>query len=291
MMKKKLDDAERSRLPGSFVRLTHGFVHYELSGPPEGPALLLVPGLSVPYSTWSRNSGALAEAGYRVLRYEHYGRGYSDRPVLSYDLKLYVDQIEELVSALGLGRPLALVGLSMGGAVAAATAVRHPGIARALILVDPLFEWPEQGPGSRLLAAPFLGDLAMALLGDRLLAGGQRGDFLDEASFREFLPSYMPSLAYRGIGRAVLSTMRSIPSWPLSRTYAGLGRSGLPLLLIWGREDATLPFAQSERLLAALPGAEFRPIEGAGHVPQWEKAGEVNEAILGFLRTHGDTIS
>ena len=88
---------------------------------------------------------------------------------------------------------------------------------------------------------------------------------------------------YRGIEGAVLATMRSIPSWPLKRSFVALGRSGLPVLLFWGREDATLPFEQSSRLLDCLPGAEFHAVEGAGHVPHWEKAEEVNEAVLEFL--------
>jgi pimeloyl-ACP methyl ester carboxylesterase len=302
--KRILDEAERALLPGSFVRLSRGFAHYELSGPAAGPLVVLVPGLSVPYSTWERNAAALAGAGYRVLRYEHYGRGYSDRPRNSkacaaprprpmgmdrsarhraYGLDLYVEQLAELVSALGLAKPLVLMGLSMGGPVAAAAVTRHPGIARALVLIDPLYEWPEQGLRSKLLALPFIGEAAMALRGSEILAAGQRGDFFDEASYREFIPSYLPPLAYRGVGRAVLATMRSIPYWPLARIYEELGRSGIPTLLFWGREDATLPYEQSAKLLALLPRAEFRSIEGAGHVPQWEKSAEVNGAILDFL--------
>lgn len=303
--KRNLDEAERARLPGSFVRLSRGFAHYELSGPAAGPLVVLIPGLSVPYSTWDRNSGALAEAGYRVLRYEHYGRGYSDRPCNSeacavsrppamgmdrgerhraYGLDLYVEQLAELVSALGLAKPLVLIGLSMGGPVAAAAVTSYPGFARALVLIDPLYEWPEQGLRSKLLALPILGEAAMALRGSEILAAGQRGDFFDEASHREFIPSYLPPLAYRGVARAVLATMRSIPHWPLARIYEELGRSGIPTLLFWGREDATLPYEHSAKLLGLLPRAEFCSIEGAGHVPQWEKPAKVNGAILDFLR-------
>jgi pimeloyl-ACP methyl ester carboxylesterase len=282
--RRTLNEAERSLLPGSFVALSRGIVHYELSGPPGGPVLVLVPGLSVPYSTWDRNAPALAGAGFRVLRYEHYGRGYSDRPRARYDLDLYVEQLAELLPAVGLSRPASLVGLSMGGPVAAAAATRHPGIARALVLVDPLYEWPDPGRRARLLTLPLLGELLMALRGGRILAEGQRGDFFDESAREEFMPSYLPPLRYRGIGRAVLATLRSIPSWPLARTFEALGGSGIPTLLLWGREDATLPFEQSAGLLASLPGAEFRPVEGAGHVPQWEKAEEVNAAIVSFLR-------
>jgi len=286
---KSLCDSEREGLPGSFVRLSRGFVHYELRKHAEGPAaeaptIVLVPGLSVPYATWDRNAAALAEAGFRVLRYEHYGRGYSDRPRARYDLDLYVEQLDELLRKLGIARPVALVGLSMGGPVAAAAATRHPGLAHAVVLVDPLFEWPRQGLGTTILGLPLIGEILMALRGEAILAEGQRGDFFDLRAYKDFLPSYLPQLRYRGIARAVLSTIRSIPDWPLAKSFEELGRSGLPTLLFWGRQDATLPFEQSARLLLSVPQAEFHPVEGAGHVPQWEKAPEVNDAIVEFLR-------
>jgi pimeloyl-ACP methyl ester carboxylesterase len=280
----KLNDAERSRLPGSFVRIARGFVHYELSGPEEGKLLVLVPGLSVPYSTWDRNAAFLARSGFRVLRYEHFGRGYSDRPRCGYGLDVFVEELVELLDALALGPPVCLVGLSMGGPVAVATAARYPGLARALALVDPLYEWPSSSAVDKILMLPALGDAAMALAGKRILANGQRGDFFSPSSFEEFIPTYLPPLRYGGIGRAVLATMRSIPSWPLASIYEAFGRLKLPTLLFWGRMDATLPLAQSEKLLASVPHAEFIVIEEAGHVPQWEKADEVNAALLGFLR-------
>jgi pimeloyl-ACP methyl ester carboxylesterase len=278
-----LNEAERASLPGSFARLMRGYVHYELLGPENGPTLVLVPGLSVPYSTWDRNVSVLASRGYRVLRYEHYGRGYSDRPRAAYDLELFVEQLAELVPALGLSEPVFLVGLSMGGPVAAAAAAAHPGLVSGLALIDPIFEWPKRRLASRLILLPLVGDAIMALWGGKILAKGQRGDFFDPRFYEEFLPGYLPPLRYRGIERAVLATMRTFPSWALRSSYEALGRSGLPILLFWGRQDATLPFEQSARLLRCLPGAEFHVVEGAGHVPHWEKADEVNEVLLEFL--------
>jgi pimeloyl-ACP methyl ester carboxylesterase len=279
----RLSEIERERLPGSFIRLSRGFVHYELSGPEGAPLVVLVPGLSVPYSTWERNAPVLAARGFRVLRYEHYGRGYSDRPRAAYDLELYVEQLAELLHALGLTEPSLLVGLSMGGPVAAAMARRHPGLVWGLALVDPLFEWPAQRSLARFLLLPMLGEAIMVLGGAGSMARGQRGDFSSQAEFEAYIPSYLPPFRYSGIPRAVLATLRSIPSWPLRESFEGLGSSGLPVLLLWGSEDAILPIEQGERLHALLSGAEFRRIEGAGHVPQWEKPEEVNGALLDFL--------
>lgn len=270
-------------MPGSFVHLTRGFVHYELSGPENGPVVVLVGGFSVPYSTWDRNAPALAAAGFRVLRYDHYGRGYSDRPRIGYGLDLFVEQLAELVDGLGLPRPLSLVGLSMGGPIAAA-ASRLPGLVASLALVDPLFEWPSPVGASRFLRLPCLGDALMAFFGGEILSQAQRGDFSREDEFAAFLPSYLPQFAYRGIGRAVLQTMRGMPSWPLTKTFSALGKSGIPTLLFWGRLDGTVPFEQSSRLRLCVPQAEFIPVEDAGHVPHWEKAVEVNAALIDFLR-------
>lgn len=281
---RRLSDAERRGLPGSFAKLQRGFAHYELSGPEDGELLVLVPGLSVPYSTWDRNAPFLAASGFRVLRYDHFGRGYSDRPRCGYGFELYVDQLIELLEKLGLESPLTLIGLSMGGPIVAAAAAAIPSRLRSLVLVDPLYEWPAPSASGRLLLLPGLGDAAMALAGPRILASGQRGDFVDPASCAEFIPSYRDAFRYRGIGRAVLTTMRSIPSWPIAAAYENFGRLGIPTLLLWGRMDATIPLSQSERLLAAVPGAELRVIEGAGHVPQWEKTEEVNAALVDFLR-------
>jgi Predicted hydrolases or acyltransferases (alpha/beta hydrolase superfamily) len=279
----ELGSRARAELPGSFVRLTRGFVHYELSGPEGGPVLVLVGGLSVPYATWDRNAAALAASGYRLLRYDHYGRGYSDRPRVRYGLDLYVEQLVELVATLDLALPVRLVGLSMGGPVVAAATVRHPNLVRAVALVDPLFEWPAPTGASRMLGLPGLGDALMAFNGTSILAAGQRGDFSSQAEYEAFLPSYLSPLEYRGIPRAVLATMRDIPRWPLGELYAELGRSGPPSLLFWGREDRTLPFEQSGRLLERLTQTEFLPIDGAGHVPQWERPEIVNAALSEFF--------
>ena len=278
-----LDSASRASLPGSFVRLTRGYVHYELSGPENGPAVVLVPGLSVPYATFDRTAPFLASRSFRVLRYDHFGRGYSDRPSAEYGLETFIEQLAELLAALGMQSPAILVGLSMGGPVAAAIATRLPGIARGLALIDPVFEWPEQGLGARLLLSPLVGEALMMLAGARLLALGQRRDFFDETAYNDFIQNYLPPLRFRGIKRAVLATMRGLEFWPFKEVYGELGRSGIPTLLVWGREDAVLPLEQSERLLCAVSRAEFHCIAGAGHVPHWEKAEEVNRILEDFF--------
>ena len=85
-----LDDTARLRAPGDFVRLPDGMVHYELAGPDSGVTVVLVHGFSVPFYIWDSTAARLHDAGFRVLRYDLYGRGYSDRPHTPYDTALFV---------------------------------------------------------------------------------------------------------------------------------------------------------------------------------------------------------
>ena len=60
----------------------------------------------------------------------------------------------------------------------------------------------------------------------------------------------------------------------------------LPILLIWGREDHTVPFERSASARQAFPRAEFQVIDSAGHLPQYERADIVGPLLVRFLRSH-----
>jgi pimeloyl-ACP methyl ester carboxylesterase len=66
--------------------------------------------------------------------------------------------------------------------------------------------------------------------------------------------------------------------------YEQLGESGMPVLLLWGREDQTVSAADIETLQQAIPGAEFHPVERASHLPHYEQAEVVNPILIDFLR-------
>src|SRR3954471_8601554 len=83
-----LDGAARREAPGKFVRLSDGVTHYQIDGPENGRVVVLAHGFSVPYYIWDSTAAALAGAGYRVIRYDTYGRGWSDRPDVVYNDKL-----------------------------------------------------------------------------------------------------------------------------------------------------------------------------------------------------------
>src|SRR5258706_14425412 len=112
---KELNNETRKFAGGSFIQLANGITHYELDGNESGEVVVLVHGFSVPYFIYDPPFKFLTESGFRVLRYDLFGRGFSDRPHCDYNLDLFVNQLADLLDAFRFTRPVNLIGLSMGG--------------------------------------------------------------------------------------------------------------------------------------------------------------------------------
>lgn len=97
------------------VQLSFGNTDYELTGPEAGPLVVLLHGGSIPMWTWDRQVPVLVNAGFRVLRYDMFGKGTSACPVVEYDRNLFRSQLLDLLNSLGLTEPVHLVGFSFGG--------------------------------------------------------------------------------------------------------------------------------------------------------------------------------
>ena len=108
-------------------------------------------------------------------------------------------------------------------------------------------------------------------------------DFYLEENLAAFEAKYRVQMQYRGFKRALLSTLRYGPVGRMADAYHQVGRQQHPVLLIWGRDDRTVPFAISEKVCAAIPQVEFHPIDGAGHVPHHEQPDVVNPLLRAFF--------
>jgi pimeloyl-ACP methyl ester carboxylesterase len=281
---KELDEATRASAPGSFVQLSNGYTHYELSGPADAQPVVLVHGFSVPYFIWDPTFAFLTESGFRVLRYDLLGRGYSDRPRVHYDIDTFCQQLKELLDKLGLEK-IYLIGLSMGGPISASFTTRHADKIEKLVLVDPAGVRPVTF--ARILkgaTAPGFGELAFGLFGRGYMASSVKSDFYDPAHIKEFVNKYMLQMKYKGFMRAIVSTIRNGMLGDFSATYREIGEQGIRTMLLWGRDDRTVPFSHSENLVAAIPQVELHAFDNCGHLPHYEKPDEVNPLLLEFLR-------
>lgn len=275
-----LDAESRRQAPGQFVTLSQGVTHYQLAGPADAPVVVFVHGATVPYYIWDTTFAAVAGAGYRALRYDMYGRGWSDRPEVAYDRALWVGQLRELLDALGITTPVVVAGLSMGGAIAIDFADAWPAAVAALVLVDPMHEGNEPG----LLRWPLLGDWLMAVRVAPNMAPGQMDDFHQPERFPGWVDRYRPQMRFKGFRRASLSALRNYLAtdpWP---GFERVGARGVATLLVWGEQDTVVPFAGAERVRAAL-SARLIAVPACGHIPQVECPEQVNPAVLEFLAT------
>ena len=278
-----LDESTRKEAGGSFIKLTDGTTHYELSGSENGEPIVLVHGFSVPYFIFDPTFDFLTKAGFRVLRYDLIGRGYSDRPKTAYKIDLFVRQLRDLLEALNLSQ-VNLLGLSMGGPITASFIDQNPQVVDKFILIDPA--GAKRVTLSLLLEAvklPIFGELALGLFGSGSMVKGIASDMFDPELVEHFQAQYKIQMQYKGFKYAILSTMRNRMLESFAETYARVGKLKKPTLLIWGKNDTTVPFKNSAEILKAIPHAEFHPIENCGHIPHYEKPEIVNKVLLEFL--------
>ena len=281
-----LDEATRRATGGSFIVLPKGVTHYELSNPQAKKTVVFVHGFSVPGFIFDPTFEFLTQSGFRVLRYDLFGRGYSDRPRAHYNIDLFIKQLKDLLDALRLTSPVNLIGLSMGGPITATFTSRHPGRVKSLTLIDPAGARPVSlTPLLRLAKVPILSETVFGLMGTGNMVKSAAKDFFDPQLVDHFIGKYKVQMQYHGFQHALLSTIRNNMLGSFVETYKAVGRLALPVLLLWGRNDMTVPFSHSDDLQRAMPNAQFRVIENCGHIPHYEKPEEVNPILLEFLRS------
>jgi pimeloyl-ACP methyl ester carboxylesterase len=282
---KELDDLIRKEESGSFIQLSDGFTHYELSNSGAENTVVLIHGFSVPYYIYDPTFEFLTQSGFRVLRYDLFGRGFSDRPDQPYNIDLFVRQLGDLLNALGLTERVTLVGLSTGGPISSVFTVRYPERVNKLVLIDPV--GVKTLPYARILKVatlPVLGETILSLIGTGGLAKNIMSDFFDPTFVDYFQSRYVIQMQYKGFKRAILSTIRNRMLDSFMDDYQRVGKMGKPVLLFWGRSDSTVPFGHSDELRKVMPDVEFHAFENCGHIPHYEKPEEVNPILLEFLR-------
>jgi pimeloyl-ACP methyl ester carboxylesterase len=281
--KATLDASVRAGVPGKFVALGGGTTHYEVAGPDTGRVVVLVHGFSVPAYIWDSTFTALGRAGFRVIRYDLYGRGYSDRPDAAYDGAFYDAQLDDLLTTLKVTEPVDLFGLSFGGYVVAHYATTHRQRLRTLTMVDPsskraVLPW--------YLTTPGLGYFLFQVGRVPGMAEGQSSDFLHPELHPDWADKYRPQMRYRGFGRALYRSMLTLGAADFPGMYATIGKSGLPVLLVWGKQDPTVPFANSAIVQQGIPSLEFFAVDSSGHLPHIEQSAAFDARVLAFLAAH-----
>lgn len=278
-----MDARARQEAPGSFVRLSHGMTHVVVDGPENGEPILFIPGATLSLWVWDGLFERLARAGYRTIRYDRYGIGFSDRPDIKYNQALFEAQITELLEALGVDRPVTLVALAFGGPIAAQFTVRHPELVSGLCLVSPDGFATPLNIGLRLSLLPGIGESFFQLTGDRALKSRIPGYSRDERVVARIGARFLPELRYQGFKRSLISALRNVPVHGAEYLYRFLNTGDVPVQVVWGSDDPVTPMPGEDVVRSVFSRADIRLLDGVGHLPHYERPDETASILLEFL--------
>jgi pimeloyl-ACP methyl ester carboxylesterase len=276
---------------GSLVDVDGTRVWVEEAGPADGPPIVLVHGFGGSTWSWRETVPALADAGYRVVALDLANFGLSDK---SWDRDTsharQADLVAGVLDELGIDGAT-IVGHSMGANVLAWLAARHPERVERAVLVDAATGPAAAdggGPLGALLQLPNvrrIGQLLLRSVVDEKRLGGILGSAYADPSRATpgALAGYAAALRTAGWDDALLAIVRDggadAPPAPIGELLR------VPTLVVWGREDGWIPLADGEALRAALPDAEWRIIDDAGHLPMEEQPADFNATLLAWLES------
>ncbi|WP_368073624.1 alpha/beta hydrolase [Tateyamaria omphalii] len=266
LTRKGMTDAERAKAPGQSALLSQGTTHFEWLGPERGPVAVCVHGLTTPSFVWYGMARGLALLGFRVLVYDLYGRGFSDRVRGAQTAEFFEQQLVDLLAHERVTEPVTLLGYSMGGAIAAHFTARYPAHVKQLILLAPA-GMVELTGGKLALArdVPVLGDWLFLATYPWILRRGISQEAGQPSSVDDIHELQHAETARRGFFPAVLSSLRGVLRNTCDQQHRAIGAAGVPVLAIWGEEDDVIPLSSKETLAHWNPMAQQSVIAGAGH--------------------------
>ena len=271
----------REAASSDFVESDTGVTRYDVFGEENAPAVILIHSFNGFLESWSPNINALVDAGYRVVAYDLYGRGLSDRPYTEYDLPFFRSQLDSVIKEVGV-KNAHLVGSSFGCVIASDYAIHHPERVDGLVMVGPA-GWPPDEGRNPLLDVPILGDLVFHYFGDRILRPKVEAYFLNPAKYPDLIDEWSRFAGYAGFTRSALSTLRHSPVLDYMAGWEKLGALNKPTVFIWGKQDVSFPFHNTKQLPTLIPHARVVGIDGAAHWVNIEQAEMVNKEIIEFL--------
>lgn len=260
-----------------WIEVEGGQLNYEESG--SGAPLVLLHGFSLDLRSWDEQFELFA-GHYRAIRYDLRGFGKSSLPRESQPYS-HAGDLVRLLDQLGL-ESAALMGLSMGGAVAVDFALEHPKLVDGLVLVDSMlngYRWTDAAS-----------NLYRAVIRRAREAGVDAARQLWQHD-----PLFETAMGLPKVAARFTSMVAGYSGWhwlyrdpQLSLNPPAIERLSeirTPSLVIVGERDVPDMQGMASTLEAGIPGARKVIIPDAGHLSNMEAPGVFNETVQAFLRS------
>jgi pimeloyl-ACP methyl ester carboxylesterase len=268
-------------LTAKFIMVAGTRLRYVEAG--KGPSVVLIHGFGASIYTWHRTIEPLAAAGFHVVAFDNKGFGFSDKPTHGYSNADYARLVLALIDSLHLPDPV-LVGHSMGGAIAAETALRGPSRVRGLVLVDAAGLGTRGALGVSAARGPVLGPVAASLRSRWVAAELLRSTYADPSKVTEAdIDQYYAAVAEPDFARALRGVLREFRFDALRGRLAAIQ---VPCLVVWGDHDRLIPERLGRELAHDLLRSAFIEVPNAGHDVPEEAPDVFNHTLIAFLE-HG----
>lgn len=249
-------------------------LHFTDSGG-EGEAVLLAHAIGCDHRMWATLGAQLAPR-FRVVAFDARGHGRSPLAHRPYTLEILADDARALLDKLGIVKAH-WVGLSLGGMVGQAFALRHPARLLKLVIANSTASYGAEGRAMWQARMKQVREGGLAAIRDASAARWFSDGFRASQPQRvdEFMGRFLetPVEGYLGCCDAIANL-----------DYADdLVRIKAKTLVIAGEADAGTPPAMSQAIAAKIPGAKLAVIPGAAHLSVAENPEEFARLVEDFL--------
>jgi non-heme chloroperoxidase len=253
-------------------------------GNPAGAEILFIHGFSQSHLSWMRQVDSDLAREFRIITYDLRGHGNSDKPLdpARYrDSKAWGDEVQAVIDAAGLKRPV-VVGWSYAGRVISDYLATHgAGQLAGINFVDAPIKADPALIGDNLKNLPLMAseDLATNITATR--------NFLHGCFSRQpGADDYETMLAFNMM---VLPKVRAGLSGRALDASALMSKLKLPVLVTHGAEDRNARLGAGQYTASVIPGARLSVYEGIGHSPFYEDAPRFNTELAAFVRAAART--
>jgi non-heme chloroperoxidase len=261
-------------------------LYYEDHG--SGKPIILIHGWPVSGASWEKQVTVLLDAGYRVITYDRRGFGFSSKTWSGYDYETLAEDLHKLILKLDL-RDATIVGFSMGGGEVARYLGNYgPERVKKAVFISAVPPFLVNTPNNPAGVDKALFDQIQAgLIADRpafltqFFANFYNADLLKGKLISEQAMRLAWNIAVEASPRA---TYECVTAW-LTDFRGDLTRITIPTLVIHGDADRICPFpVTGKRIHDAVKSSTLVVIKEGPHGLIWTHAGEVNTALVEFLR-------
>src|SRR5258708_15386584 len=258
-----------------FVQVSGARLYYEVAG--SGQPLALIHGLGLDLRMWDDQFTTFAQR-FQVIRYDVRGFGKSTMPPT--EKYSHADDLKALLDHLNISQAT-IMGLSMGGGIAANFVLTYPAMARVLILVDSALngyemspEWNAQWQEIKLAGANHGPKAANQLWLAHPLFAPARENPVVAARLEQMIADYS---GWHWVNR---DPQRRIEPPDCQR----LEQIKVPTLILIGQRDLPDFHSMSATLQQHIPGASMTVLAEAGHMANMEGPALLNQLVENFLR-------